>query len=155
MRKYSFALTDLLIILIVISMCIAATVVSKPRSEEPNGEVYYTLTVYGVGAEAENAIEASDVLTDEKGSPIGTVQQIISKESVLTFYDEKNFAFVNGYDYSKRDIDIKIFSKAHIGDGAYIVGETEICVGKTYKIHTSDFYAEGKCTSLQIRGEGE
>ncbi len=154
-KKYRFEFTDVLIIMLAAVMCVLIAVSRKPVNKEPNGEVYYTLTVCGVGTEVEAVISASDTLTDENGQVIGTVQQIISKEASVTLYDEKSFSYVKGYDHSKRDIDIKISSKATIENGSYSVGNTRICVGEIYKIHTSDFYAEGRCTSLQIRGEEE
>ncbi len=152
-KKYRFSFSDLLILISVAILCIVCFATANSDSGEPNGEIYYTLTVYGVDESVENAISVSQTVSDENGLCLGTVRQVTVKDSHISVYDEKNAEYVDGYDYGKRDIEIKISSPVRINENSYSIGNASICVGGKYKIHTSDFYAEGVCTSLQTGGE--
>ncbi len=152
-KHYRFSFFDALIVILVM-IFISFPVFEDKNSVTPtNGEVYYTLTVSGIDAQLEDDIKTSDVVRDENGCILGTVQQVISKETIVREFDPESGEYAIIYDYSKRDIDIKIFSKANLSGSSYTVDGRDVCVGQIYKIHTSDFYAEGMCTSLQARSE--
>ncbi len=151
--KYRFTFTDAAILLFAVVLAVRYIPAGQKAQDNTNGELYYTLTLYGADVEAENGISPSEQVTDADGNILGTVQQVISKEASVGLTDPETGERVMGYDYTKRDIDIKIFSRANLSERGYTVGDTSICVGETYSIQTPDFYAVGVCTSLQTRSE--
>ena len=156
-KKTRFGLTDVIIILFVLSAVGAAVWLFAVGPLFDGGEdimLSYEVRITNVRSELASHIKLSDRVYDGVyGEAIGTVEDIRIEPYTEEVIDKSTGEPVNASKDGYCNIYIKINAAAKQKDGVCFVADTEIRVGEPVYVKLPDFVGAGYCTAFTVIGE--
>lgn len=147
-RKLNIIDITVLVVVILAVGFLVYNAVSNMETSGSRSEIRYVIEVAKIHTEMTDKIEEGQIVYDESGNNVGTVQSVAVSPAYYEGSDENGevvYSRIDGYSVMY----VTVSTQAKQSRGGYKIEDTLYAVGNEYSLRTPALYFEGALINIQ------